>query len=557
MKKKKIIIISLITTIVLAVIGSVILLTSKDNKEIVVNGLKKIEVLSGEDSAKSAELIKKNIVKVTNKIDDETKIIGTGFFHESGYLVTNSHIVDIEGNITVEYYNGETKEAVLFSNDITSDIALLSVESPQVLAMNFGNTLSLNVTDEVYAVGYAYALEGEASVSKGILSARRSAGGIEFLQSDLSLNTGNSGGPLINAKGELLGINTYATDNASIAMSISSESLEVLINKLIEDKKPNYLEEERNANALSVVLKEIGYEVSDIYGENDIIDKKFHKHDHEGKHPEKDNDTSASTNPAPTPTTPTVDYSTKSDNGRLASLTVEGYTLNFNPETLTYFILVKNQNVITLNINAVPQESESVVTIKNKDLEIGKTTQIEIEVLAPNKRNGYTYAIYVIKASDTLSPDRLSSIGVQNNLDYVPSKGQNCFVIDWHYKDRDNVMINMDQNNITAIVSSYTVEVYYGTLNETGDITIEGKTSRLLKSYNFNAVGIDGSTLWGDSGITKDRAYIPINDIRSLLTDEDYEGTDFPGKAPITFKVTLNTYKQGTLVGYGLAHIGK
>ena len=140
-----------------------------------------------------------------------------------------------------------------------------------------------------------------------------------FLQSDLSLNTGNSGGPLINAKGELLGINTYATDNASIAMSISSESLEALINKLIEAEKTNYLEEERESNALSVVLKEIGHEVSDIYGEQDIIDKKFHKHDHEGKHPDKDVGASEGTS---SNTTPTIDYSSKSDNSRLTSLNV-------------------------------------------------------------------------------------------------------------------------------------------------------------------------------------------------------------------------------------------
>ena len=555
MKKKKIIFISLMAVVMLAAIATtIILLTSKDNKKIIVSGLEKIEVLSSEDSAKATELIKRNIVKVTNKIDEETKIIGTGFFHESGYLVTNSHIVDIEGTIIVEYYNGETKEAVLFSNDVTSDIALLSVESPQILAMNFGNTLSLNVTDEVYAVGYAYALEGEASVSKGILSARRSAGGIEFLQSDLSLNTGNSGGPLINAKGELLGINTYATDNASIAMSISSESLEGLINKLIEEEIANYLEEERESNALSVVLKEIGHEVSDVYGEQDIIDKKFHKHDHEGKHPDKDVDTSEGNS---TNTVPTIDYSSKSDNSRLASLTAEGYTINFNPDTLSYFVLVRNQNVTKLNITAVPQESESVVTIKNANLELGKVTQIQIEVLAPNKRNGHTYDIYVAKTNDTLEPGRITGIRVQSMLDYVPSKGQNCFIIDWYYIDRDKVTINMTNDNISAIVSNYTVEVYYGNLSERGDLTVEGKTLRLLKTYNFTATGIDGELVWGNNGLKKDSAYIPINEIRELLTDEDYESIAYSGQAEISFKITLNTYKQGQLVGYLLAHIEK
>ena len=286
----------------------------------------------------------------------------------------------------------------------------------------------------------------------------------------------------------------------------------------------------------------------------DIIDKKFHKHDHEGKHPDKDVGASEGTS---SNTTPTIDYSSKSDNSRLTSLNVEGYTINFSPDTLSYFVLVRNQNVTRLNITAVPQESESVVTIKNANLELGKVTQIQIDVLAPNKRNGHTYDIYVAKTNDTLEPGRITGIRVQSMLDYVPSKGQNCFIIDWYYIDRDKVTINMTNDNITAIVSNYNIEVYYGNLSERGDLTVEGKTLRLLKTYNFTAAGIDGETLWGNNGFKKDRAYIPISEIRELLTDEDYESIAFSGQAEISFKVTLNTYKQGQLVGYLLAHIEK
>ena len=113
---------------------------------------------------------------------------------------------------------------------------------------------------------------------------------------------------------------------------------------------------------------------------------------------------------------------------------------------------------------------------------------------------------------------------------------------------------NLLYNNF---VSNYTVEVYYGNLSERGDLTVEGKTLRLLKTYNFTATGIDGELYWGNTGYTKDKAYIPINDIRALLTDEDYESIAYSGQAEISFKITLNTYKQGQLVGYLLAHIGK
>ena len=277
-KKTKIIIISIITVLFLVIVFFVTIgLINHNNKNIQepieVNAIEQLYPLTTSDSSQAAELIKTNIVKVVNKIDDETSIIGTGFFDKSGYLVTNSHLVDIQGTITIEYSDGKKSNAQIFSNDITSDIALLAVKNPKVKSMYYGETLSLKVTDDVYAIGYPYALTGEASVSKGVLSARRSAGTIGFLQSDISLNIGNSGGPLINDKAELLGINTYATENASIGMSISSESLQEIIKDLIENPIVNYLENERPSNALSVVLNEIGYEVNDLYNEDEIIKK--------------------------------------------------------------------------------------------------------------------------------------------------------------------------------------------------------------------------------------------------------------------------------------------
>lgn len=553
MKNKKILLISIISVVVVIGIG-VILLTinnSKGNKKennIVASEMNKIEILESADSAKAAELIKKNTVKVINEIDEDTKIIGTGFFHESGYLVTNSHIVDIKGSLKIEYSDGTAADATLVSNDITSDIALLYVEDTKVLAMAFGNTLNLNVTDEIYGVGYAYALEGEASVSKGILSARRTAGGIEFLQSDLALNTGNSGGPLINAKGELLGINTYATENASIAMSISSESLEIIIDKLIEKQKVNYLEKERETNALSVVLKEIGYEVDDIYGECNIIKKLFHK-DEEEKHDNKHENNGGSTNNSGGHTGNDIVDNTKSGNSRLSTLTVEGYPFNFNSDSLSYCILLRNSSATSLNITAIAQESESKITIKNNKIESGKSNQVSIEVIAPNNRNGHTYDIYAIRSKDTLALGRLSKINVYPFLEYVASKGGNYYKIYWDYTDRDGVVINADTNNITSIVSSYTVDVYVDGLviNETEFGIEETREKRLVKSYSFNGTSVDHDIYTGPCGIIRETAYISINEIRQLLSDTDYH-SDL-NQAAITFKVTLNTYHQGTITG--------
>ena len=178
-KKTKIIVISISLLVIFVILGFIIKINLIDSKKndtgdkMHVSGLEQITVLSENNSAKASELIKSNIVKIINKIDDTTSIIGTGFFDKSGYIVTNSHIVDIKGSIFIEYATGEEVEAQLYSNDITSDIALLVVEKPLVKAVSYGKTLSLNITDDVYAVGYPFVLKGEASVSKGILSARR------------------------------------------------------------------------------------------------------------------------------------------------------------------------------------------------------------------------------------------------------------------------------------------------------------------------------------------------------------------------------------------------
>jgi len=281
--KKKIIFITI--GIVLAVIASVSLIFffNNRNKKIEVTELEMISPLKNGDSAKAVELAKENIVKVVNKIDDKNTIYGTGFFDKSGYLVTNSHVVDIKGDITVIYQNGKESKAEIFSNDITSDIALLSVEKVNVKAMSFTTTINLSVTDEVYSIGHQLNLEGDATVTKGILSAKRVSSGIEFLQTDAAVNSGGSGGPVINDKCELLGMVTLASENATLSFAISSDTLELYINKLIKSPVVNYVSEQRPTNALSVILKEVNYHTDDIYDEHKYFKKKDEPENDESK----------------------------------------------------------------------------------------------------------------------------------------------------------------------------------------------------------------------------------------------------------------------------------
>ena len=106
--KKKIIIISLISILLVCIIVGIILIQPTKKEEKTSQTIKKVTPLKESNPAEAAELIKKNTVKITNKISEETTIIGTGFLHESGYIITNSHIVDIKGQIKITYANEKT-----------------------------------------------------------------------------------------------------------------------------------------------------------------------------------------------------------------------------------------------------------------------------------------------------------------------------------------------------------------------------------------------------------------------------------------------------------------
>lgn len=267
MKISVIFTISILVVIVFASLFSFFVIINKND---LGKTISTVRVLGSADESKAVTLIKNNIVKISNTIN-QSKIIGTGFFHESGYLVTNSHVVDIKGDIIITYPDGNKSMAKLVANDIASDVALLYVENPKVLALLFGSTISLKEPETVISIGYAFDLAGDATVTKGAFSARRSLGSIDFLQSDAAVNPGNSGSPLIDTRGYLIGMNSLSNENATINLSISSESLNVIIDKLLNDMDVTYIKGTRPENYLNRILFEVGFEISDIYNEDQYM----------------------------------------------------------------------------------------------------------------------------------------------------------------------------------------------------------------------------------------------------------------------------------------------
>ena len=537
-EKKKIKLYVLIGTII-AIVGIIaVLVIWKNNKKQEIKesiGMLEEVNITTDDEAEIIEMIKKNVVKIENKLENNS-IVGTGFFHKTGYLITNSHIVDIEGEITIEYYDGQKDKATLVSNDISSDVAILVVEEPKALAMKFANTLELKVTTEVWAVGYPYGFTGEASVSKGILSARRSAGGIEFLQTDMSLNTGFSGGPLVDKNGMLLGINSFATENSTIGMAISAENLETIIEKLIENKKDSYLEGERPQNVLGVVLKEIGHETDDLYNEKELINKE-EKKESEDKEVEKDgniNNNQSNNNskneqenfvdlplfiPEPIP----------SSLATLKYLRVENYDIQYRDGRQDYTIILKN-NEKNLNISLETTDANATYTIiGNENFKEGENLVI-VRVLAEDRKTKIDFKIKAINPITKL--DRAVGIITGVQKEYSSTLGTNCYKIFWDYKDSDGVRLYPSSE--TDLLAKVKVEVYKGWAEYDDNVDSEGKPIRLLKSYEFKPTSLSQTSV-----------YIPLNEIRSLLNDEDYVGGAYEG-ADLTIKTQVFTKEQGT-----------
>jgi serine protease Do len=156
--------------------------------------------------------------------------LGSGFIIDpSGIIVTNNHVIEGADEITVTLHDGTSLKATLVGKDERSDVAVLKVKSDTPLpAVPFADSDTARVGDWVLAIGNPFGLGG--SVTAGIVSARgrdiRQGPYDDFIQTDAAINRGNSGGPLFNMDGQVIGINTaiYSPSGGSIGIGFSIPS---------------------------------------------------------------------------------------------------------------------------------------------------------------------------------------------------------------------------------------------------------------------------------------------------------------------------------------------
>lgn len=155
--------------------------------------------------------------------------IGSGMVIDKlGYILTSNHIVEDVQSATIILMDGGQFPGAVVGRDELRDLAIIKITAsgfdfPVVI---LGNSDKLEIAEEVIAIGYSLGLEGSTTVSKGIISAFRDDEGVRYIQTDAALNPGNSGGPLINSEGEVVGIVTAkivheAVEGISFAITIN------------------------------------------------------------------------------------------------------------------------------------------------------------------------------------------------------------------------------------------------------------------------------------------------------------------------------------------------
>jgi len=199
--------------------------------------------------------------------DFKQRSLGSGFvIDKAGFIVTNNHVVEGADQIKVIFADEEEYDAEVIGRDPNTDLALIKVKSTdQLTAITLGNSDTLKVGEWVVAIGSPFGLE--RTVTAGIVSAKGRVIGSgpydDFIQTDASINPGNSGGPLINMKGEVVGINTaIIASGQGIGFAIPIN----LARGIIEQLKDSG---EVTRGWLGVAIQDLSDELADYYGLKD------------------------------------------------------------------------------------------------------------------------------------------------------------------------------------------------------------------------------------------------------------------------------------------------
>ena len=192
--------------------------------------LKNIKIKSADFSAIVNDVLQSTVSIKTNVGQGSGAIID-----RKGYIITNVHVINGASTVKAATYSGKTYDVnVLAGYDSSADIAVLKIDAPDLRAFNFGDSDSVKIGEKVIAAGNPAGLA--FTVTEGIVSAFRTFNNINYIQTDVPINPGNSGGPLINTKGEIIGINNFKVGGfEGLGFAISSNEVRSVVNRIISE----------------------------------------------------------------------------------------------------------------------------------------------------------------------------------------------------------------------------------------------------------------------------------------------------------------------------------
>ncbi len=199
-----------------------------------------------------------------NPQERQSAALGSGFIiDEKGIVITNNHVIQDADDIIVRVNGDQEFKAKVLGADPLMDIAVLQLETDEkFIPVSFGDSDKARIGDWVIAIGNPFGLGG--TVTAGIISARNRSIGLsryeDFIQTDASINSGNSGGPLFDMEGNVIGINTAIlgrNGSIGIGFSIPSNSAQIVINQLIEFG-------ETKRGWLGVRIQDVTKEIADV-----------------------------------------------------------------------------------------------------------------------------------------------------------------------------------------------------------------------------------------------------------------------------------------------------
>lgn len=193
--------------------------------------------------------------------------LGSGFAVGENCIVTNAHVLDNPNNIVLTTYAGETHSAYLVGYDQDKDIAVLGVKDAKFTPLTVADYKSLNTGDDVYAIGAPKSMA--YTLTKGVISAKeREIGKYKYIQTDAAINEGNSGGPLLNDEGNVIGVNTLKMlDSEGIGLAIPMTAVSDFLKSL-------NIELDENGNVSETIIQET---------KEDEKDKPSEKNDDKGQ----------------------------------------------------------------------------------------------------------------------------------------------------------------------------------------------------------------------------------------------------------------------------------